>query len=46
MVFVNHVQKFKLVVKRMWHVKANCCHLNRDAKGLSVIFNDSVNFQD
>jgi hypothetical protein len=37
MVFVNHAQKFKRVAKRMWYVKADCCHLNRNAKALSVI---------
>jgi hypothetical protein len=34
MFFVNHAQKFKVLVKRMSYMMADCCHLNPSAKGL------------
>jgi hypothetical protein len=36
MFFVNHVLKFKCLTKRMSCAKADCSHLNPDAKSLIV----------
>jgi hypothetical protein len=38
--FVNHVLKFKWLVKRMLYTKVDSYHLNRDVKGLRVIYID------
>jgi len=32
--FVNHVLKFKFLMKRMSYAKVDCSHLNPDAKRL------------
>jgi len=34
MFLVNHVHKFKRLTKSMSYAKADCCHLNRNVKGL------------
>jgi len=37
MLFVNHVQQFKCLVKRMWNVNVNCGYLNLSSEGLTYI---------